>query len=70
MRKGQRVRITTIKAPRGRVMESLRQEFEARTVGTVEMGPDEAEWYAVQFPTVADRDRLNVHRSMLEPVRA
>ena len=67
MRKGQRIRISTLTAPHGRVMESLRPEFEARTIGVVKFDSG-YDWFAVQFPTLEDGDRLQIHRSMIDVV--
>jgi len=50
-------------------MESLRIEHERRIVGTIKSGPDTIGFYGVSFPTVSDGASLDVHRSMLTPVR-
>lgn len=68
MRKGQRVRITSLIAPQGREMESLRIERERGIVGTIEMEVEPDGWFAVQFPTC--EKPLHVHRSMMEYARA
>ena len=65
--KGQRIRITSIAAPQGRVFDSLRLEYDKGIVGVVDARVEPEGWYAVQFPS--SLQPLQVHRSMMEPVR-
>lgn len=69
MRKGSKVVLSSITAPHGTVYESLRPEFEARSIGRVERECDEADFVGVKFPDV--EAPLDVHVSMLSlaPVR-
>jgi hypothetical protein len=64
-----RVIVSSLTAPHGTIMESLRIEHERRIVGTIKSGPDTIGFYGVSFPTVSDGASLDVHRSMLTPVR-
>lgn len=64
-----RVKVTTITAPNGTIFESLRIEHEKGIVGNVCCGPDSLGYYAVSFPSVPDGKCLDVHRSMITPVR-
>jgi len=64
---GKRVRVSSVTGPCGRdFSESLGPEYRNRVVGTIKQGPDEAEWYNVQFPTMGEGYWLAVHRSMIE----
>ena len=50
MKRGQKVQIRGLVSYRGTMLNSIRQEFYTRTVGTVEVGPDEVGWCLVSFP--------------------
>jgi hypothetical protein len=64
-----KVIVSSLTAPHGTIMESLRIEHERRIVGRVTSGPCPLGWYEVEFPTVANMKPLDVHRDMLTPVR-
>jgi hypothetical protein len=64
-----KVIVSSLTAPHGTIMESLRIEHDRRIVGTVKSGPDALGFYGVSFPTVPDGASLDVHRCMLMPVR-
>lgn len=68
MRKGTKIRIGTLTATQGHVMESLRHEYEAKHVGVVDEPVEPEGWFAVKFNTVDGK--LMVHREMMDPVRA
>lgn len=69
MKTGQRVRLTTHIAPSGLVMESLADLHTNRVPGTIQQREEPEGWYLVQFDTLPNGDRLNVHASMLTPYR-
>ncbi len=51
MYKGQKVTLNGIVSGRGTRLETLRPEFEKKMVGIIVSGPDEIDWYYVQFPS-------------------
>lgn len=69
MRIGQRIRLTTSTAPQGNDMSSLADLWTNRVPGTIQQREEHEGWYLVQFDTLPNGDRLNVHVSMMTPYR-
>jgi len=69
MRIGQRIRLTTSTAPQGNDMSSLADLHTNRVPGTIQQREEPEGWYLVQFDTLPNGDRLNVHVSMMTPYR-
>jgi hypothetical protein len=64
-----KVIVSSLIAPHGTIYESLRIEHERRIVGNAVEGPCALGYYRVKFPTVEDGQSMDIHRSMLIPVR-
>ena len=69
MRIGQRIRLTTSTTPQGNDMSSLADLHTNRVPGTIQQREEPEGWYLVQFDTLPNGDRLNVHTSMMTPYR-